>query len=320
VSGQLAGSKADMQIETTDHDGTARPADPAAGASAEPSPGGRPRLRRRAVAAGIAIVVAVGVAVAVFMPGRDTKPDGHVDVDRHVPTGSEVLFSDSFDDDDWSDYHRVQNSFFAKRASKYDNDSYALRMKDGAARFEVRPGDAPGGGLGGGERSELSQDSASWQAHEGDEWFVHERLRLGEHFESGRWTIITQFHAGKGSPPLTLQVARSGALILRSSGKAGEANDAAGKGDRTLVPAEDFKRMRGKWFEVTLHVRWSNDGDKGGTAAYVNGELVAPWRAQRTMASDRIYWKGGIYRAPTDTKAVLWMDDLEISAGPEKKR
>jgi hypothetical protein len=32
------------------------------------------------------------------------------------------------------------------------------------------------------------------------------------------------------------------------------------------------------------------------------------------MASGRCYWKGGIYRAPTDSTAVLWMDDLRITA------
>ena len=307
-----------MQSAATNPDGTTRSADPAARAPAEPAGNGRPPVGRRAIAAGLAIAVAAIAAIAVATSGPDKRPDAQVET--QVPTGSKVLFSDSFDDEDWSDYHRVQNSFFAKRASKYDSDSYALRTDDGAARFEVRSGDAPGGGLGGGERSELSQDSASWQAEEGDEWFVHERLRLSEDFEPGRWTIITQFHSGKGSPPLSLQVDRDGALILASGGKAGDANEDDGKGDRTLVPAEDFMRMRGEWFEVTLHVRWSNDGDEGGTEAYVDGERVAPWREQRTMASDRIYWKGGIYRAPTDSTMVLWMDDLVISSGPERSR
>jgi hypothetical protein len=185
---------------------------------------------------------------------------------------------------------------------------------DGAARFEVRPGDSPGGGLGGGERSEISQDSASWQASEGDEWYVQERLRLAGNFTPGRWTIITQFHAGSDSPPLSLQVSRKGALILRSSGKAGDGNEAAGKGDRELVSADVFKGMRGQWFDVDLHVRWSNRPNLGGTEAYVDGQRVAPWREQRTMASSRIYWKAGIYRAPTDSTEVLWLDDLVISA------
>ena len=301
-----------MQIKTSDQDGSIPTGDPARRTGAEPLPRRRPRRTRRAVAAGIAIVVAVAVAISFAV--SDTGPD------RREPTGSKVLFSDSFDDGRWSDYRRVQNSFFAGRASKYDNDSYALRMNDGAARFEVRPGDAPGGGLGSGERSEISQDSAPWQAEEGDEWIVRERLRLGKNFEPGRWTIITQFHSGEGSPPLSLQVARSGALILASSGDAGDANEADGRGDRILVPAADFMRMRGEWFEVTLHVRWSESSADGGTEAFVDGKLVAPWRAQQTMASPRIYWKGGIYRAPTDSTHVLWLDDLEITAGPERSR
>jgi hypothetical protein len=251
--------------------------------------------------------VAVAVAVAVAMAMRSSPPGGG------APAGSTVLFSDSFDDGRWCEYHRVQNRFYSGRACRYDNASYALRSDGGAARFEVRPGDSIGGGLGGGERSEISQDSASWQAHEGNEWFVHERLRLAEDFRPGRWTIITQFHSGSGSPPLSLQVTPNGALILHSGGAAGDVNEAAGRGDRVLVPAEAFRRMRGQWFEVTLHVRWSNSAGAGGTEAYVDGKRVAPWRSQQTMASSRIYWKGGIYRAPTDSTEVMWMDDLVIS-------
>ena len=272
--------------------------------------------RRRPLAAAIAAGVAVTVALVIVLGTRvpEVKPSG-----GPGPRGGTVLFSDTFRDGDYCDYNRVQNRKFTGPACKYHDTSYALRTVDGAARFEVRHGDSPGGGLGGGERSEISQDSASWQATEGDEWYVHERLRLSEDFEPERWTIITQFHAGSGSPPLSLQVSRKGALILRSSGKAGEVNVAAGKGDRVLVPADDFLAMRGQWFEVDLHVRWSNRPGVGGTEVYVNGKLVAPWRDQRTMASSRIYWKAGIYRAPADTTQVLWLDDLVISA-PEGGR
>jgi hypothetical protein len=271
---------------------------------------------RRPLAATIAAAVAVTVALVIVLGTRETevKPSG-----GPGPRGGTVLFSDTFSGGDYCDYNRVQNRKFSGPACKYHDTSYALRTVDGAARFEVRPGDSPGGGLGGGERSEISQDSASWQATEGDEWYVHERLRLSEDFEPERWTIITQFHAGSGSPPLSLQVSRKGALILRSSGKAGQVNVAAGKGDRELVPADDFLAMRGQWFEVDLHVRWSNRPGVGGTEVYVDGKLVAPWRDQRTMASSRIYWKAGIYRAPADTTQVLWLDDLVISA-PEGGR
>jgi hypothetical protein len=231
------------------------------------------------------------------------------------PPGT-VLFSDSFDGGQWCEYNRVQNRFFSKPACKYHDQSYALRHDGGAARFEVRPGDAIGGGLGSGERSEISQDSASWQAQEGDEWSVVERLRLSKDFISGRWTIITQFHSGSGSPPLSLQVAQNGALVLASGGPAGDANRAAGKGDRVLVQAAAFRAMRGEWFEVSLHVRWSSSARTGGTEAYINGSLVAPWRPQQTMASSRNYWKAGIYRAPTDTTQVLWLDHVVISTLP----
>jgi hypothetical protein len=297
---------------TGDSRGTADQPDVSGGRSWQrPHPVAQTRTtRRRPLAAAIAAAIAVTVALVVVLETSESgvRPGG-----GPGPQGGTVLFSDTFSDGNYCDYNRVQNRKYTGPACKYHDASYALRTVDGAARFEVRSGDSPGGGLGGGERSEISQDSASWQATEGDEWYVQERLRLSDEFEPGRWTILTQFHSGSGSPPLSLQVSRKGALILRSSGKAGEFNEAAGKGDRELVPADVFMDMRGQWFEVDLHVRWSNRPKLGGAEVYVDGELVAPWREQRTMASSRIYWKGGIYRAPTDSTQILWLDDLVIS-------
>jgi len=278
--------------------------------SSGPGPESPPRALRLGLLSLVAVaLVAVVVAVLVRAPSDVQKPSG--------PT---VLFSDTFDHEGWCDYHRVQNVDYSDEACGYDDDSYALRNDDGAARFEVRPGDSPGKGLGGGERSELSQDSASWQAHEGDEWRVQERLRLSEKFKPGRWTILTQFHAGSGPPPLSVQVREDGALVLRASGKARDDNAKADRRERVLVRAGDFMDMRGEWFTIDLRIRWSNDVDEGATEAYVDGKLVAPWRNQRTMSSDRIYWKGGIYRAPADTKHVLWLDDLKISTPRSPER
>jgi hypothetical protein len=269
----------------------------------------------RRLAAAVAAGMVVGAGITFFST--------HQGAPAVVPagTGMTVLFVDSFDGDRWCEYHRVQNRKYSDPACGYRDESYLLRHDDGAARFEVQPGDHIGGGLGGGERSEISQDSASWQAHEGDEWIVQERLRLSDDFEPGaRWTILTQFHAGVGGPPLSLQVNSDGALILNSAGKTRDANYAAGKKDRVLVPADEFLAMRGEWFDVQLHVRWSNQVDSGGTEAWINGKHVAPWRSQKTMASDRIYWKGGIYRSPAETTTVLWMDDVVISAVGSPKR
>jgi Polysaccharide lyase len=262
-----------------------------------------------------AAAMAVILIIAFNTGGSPPAPPGPPAPGQPAPTGPRVLFSDTFDDGNWCNFERVQNRFYSDTACGYRNNAYALTNDNGAARFEVRPGDSIGGGLGNGERSELSEDSAPWEAHSGDRWFVHERLRLSTTFQpSDSWTIITQFHAGSDSPPLSLQVAPSGALILHAAGPAGDANDKAGKGDRILVPPSEFMGMRGQWFEVDLVVQWSPKIGKGGTAAYVNGNLVAPWRTQQTMASSRCYWKGGIYRAPTDSTAVLWMDDVRITA------
>src|SRR6476661_5297792 len=64
-----------------------------------------------------------------------------------APHGSTVLFSDTFSDSNWCGYNRVQNQKYTGPACGYHDTSYSLRSVDGAARFEVRPGDSPGGGL-----------------------------------------------------------------------------------------------------------------------------------------------------------------------------
>jgi Polysaccharide lyase len=280
---------------------------------APPSPASPRHPRHSLLRLAVALVVVLGVVVGAGMIWRNTQ-ESAPPLPSPAP-GTTVLFADSFNGKRWCEYNRVQNRQYSDPACGYHDQSYLLRHDGGAARFEVRPGDDIGGGLGGGERSEISQDSASWQAHEGDEWIVQERLRLAKDFQPGaRWTILTQFHAGVGGPPLSLQVDPQGALILNSAGDTRDANYNAGKPDRVLVPAEEFLNMRGKWFSVKLHVRWSNQVDSGGTEAWINGEQVANWRSQKTMASDRIYWKGGIYRSPSDTTTIMWMDDLEISA------
>jgi hypothetical protein len=69
----------------------------------------------RALAVGAAIVVAAAVAVAIDEPPAPPA---------RAPDGSVVLFADSFDDDDWCEYHRVQNRYFSDPACDYDNDSY----------------------------------------------------------------------------------------------------------------------------------------------------------------------------------------------------
>jgi len=278
------------------------------GAQLDPSSPTSQRRPFRALALAFT-AAAIAVILIIALNTGGSPPN------QPAASGPKVLFADSFSDGNWCSFQRVQNRFYSDNACGYQNSAYALTEDNGAARFEVRAGDSIGGGLGSGERSELSEDSTPWEAHSGDRWFVHERLRLNKTFQpSNSWTILTQFHAGSDSPPLSLQVAPNGALILHSAGPAGSANEKAGKGDRILVPASQFVGMRGQWFDVDLVVQWSPKVNQGGTAAYVDGHLVAPWRAQQTMASSRCYWKGGIYRAPTDSTAVLWMDDLRITA------
>ena len=277
----------------------------------------RPRWRgRRVVGIASAVIVAAVIVVVAATSGgppQFRRLDGPSEKILG-PSGTRVLFSDSFDSGNWCRFSRVQNPHYSDPACGYRGQSYSLTDDAGAARFEVRPGDAIGGGLGNGERSELSLDGVSWQAHEGDEWYVQERLRLATDFEPGRaWTIITQFHSGSDSPPLALEITHTGTLVLHSAGPAGNVNAAAGRDDRELISASTLRQMRGQWFDVDLHIRWSNRLSAGGTAVYVNGTLVAPWRTQRTMATSRNYWKAGIYRAPSHVTQVLWLKDVVIS-------
>jgi hypothetical protein len=273
------------------------------------------------VLAAVVVVAAVVVGLAVNTGGRKPSPPSPPSATGgRGPSGGKLLFADAFAKADWCNFARVQTVHYSDKACGYRNNHYSLAYDpkaggNGAVRFTVRPGDSIGGGLGSGERAELSQDSAPWQAREGDEWWVQERIKVSARFKPGDgWLILTQFHAGVDSPPLSLQVGGNGALLLASGGNAADVNGRAGLRDRVLVPAKQFMAARGRWFDVDIHVVWSNDPDVGGTEAYVDGSRVAPWRNQQTMTSDRIYFKCGIYRAPSRTTTVLWIDDLRITA------
>src|SRR5690242_19950596 len=104
------------------------------------SPAARPPRERHPVAATIAAAVAVTVAVVVVLgsPGPEPAPP----VSRG-PHGSRVLCSDTISGSNWCGYNRVQNQKYTGPACGYHDTSYTVRSVDGAARFEVRPGDSP---------------------------------------------------------------------------------------------------------------------------------------------------------------------------------
>jgi len=173
--------------------------------------------------------------------------------------------------------------------------------------FECRPGDVGGGS---GNRSELSGALQSWRFKEGDERWLQYRIAFPEGFEitGPGFFIVTQFHSGIGSPPVS--VSFDDARNLRVGG------NVPGAPSNLLLSKADFDARRGTWLDVNLHLINSQDPAKGGLEVHLDGELVIPWHSRATMLSAENYVKIGMYRNPaiTSTNRIAFGAGMRLTA------
>lgn len=182
-----------------------------------------------------------------------------------------------------------------------------------AIRFELRNGDIAANG----HRSELSGDGAGWQFHEGDERWLQYRIKFDAAWKpgtTGDFNLITQMHAGSGSPPLSIQVRDDGALMLEDANTAKDNNSAAGIGWKVILPGSEWYAKRGTWMDLNLHVKFSNTIDNGGAQVFIDGVERVPWHKRQTMASSRCYLKIGNYRHDQPETNIVYFDDLRLTS------
>lgn len=229
----------------------------------------------------------------------------------HITTGPQLYFTSDFEDG-FADWGICQNKDINGGCSGLDPKSESLQIiprtdaPEGskAARFVVDDGDTTEFG---GERSELSDDNAGATVHEGDERWYEWSMRVASNFPEpkGDWFIVMQWHGDHGSPPLAIDLSKGTVDI------GGDGVDAPRK---TIGPIR-----RGEWVNYVMHVRFSQQADKGFVEAWENGHQSVQKASRATMTGDTNYLKMGIYRDATRSgRVVIDFDNLRISGPPNQ--
>lgn len=226
-----------------------------------------------------------------------------------VPVGSTVVYVGDYETGNFTQWSNCQNVYLNGPCSNIDPARYSATIVSGgeqrqgqyAARYEVRNGDIPN--FGGGERSESRAPSAA-NVVEGDERWYEFSLKFDQNFPNptGGWFIVMQWHAGSGSPPLALEVSKSGVLELR--------NNRTGTQVHPIGPIK-----RGQWTDYVIHAKFSNSSSTGYVEAWENGVKKVQRTSHTTMASSSNYLKMGIYRDQNDSQThVVYQDGLRVTA------
>jgi hypothetical protein len=279
---------------------------------------GQAGLRSAATAPDMA--AAFGLTVGPATPGGGGTGGGGGAADRG-PSGTHQVFADTFETGlNCGIWVRMQNNDTAGTASSLCTDLPATGTPRGsfpdnsgynggrAFRSEVQPGDVAASG----ERSELSGDGAPWIFHEGDEAWLQERINVQPGMDPAQnnstsatsFYILTQWHAGSGSPPFSLQIGGDGSLRIVQGGSGTIA-------DAQVLPAGSF--TPGTWYDVDVHFKMSTSSAKGGVEVFVNGTRAMPWDAGATMADADSYLKIGQYRNKRNFTGVVLFDDVRLS-------
>ena len=224
-----------------------------------------------------------------------------------VPAGPQLFVGD-FETGDFSQWGTCQTATVNSGCAGFARGDRTMRIvtddvRQGryAAQFDLRPGDVPD--FGGGERAEVQSDASGAVVHEGDERWYQWSMKFPADFENptGVWFIVMQWHAGRGSPPLAINISNDGTVDIGGDGLKGEPR-------RTIGPVR-----RGEWVDYTLHVKFSRDRSGGFVEAWENDEQTVPRTARASMTSDENYLKQGIYRDSGPATSVR-IDGLRVTA------
>lgn len=180
-------------------------------------------------------------------------------------------------------------------------------------RYEVRPGDQWSGDQTA-ERSEV-MSSILWD-HDRTIGVSYDFMVEPGVANTADWMVIGQFHSTPDegeqnwSPPFAIYlVGEQLSIAVRSSTQL--ITLANPREDTVWRDAEPI--VRGHWYSMDIRLVFSKDG-KGSLAIWRDG--VPIFAADRSMGYNDVeglYWKEGIYRAPSSEAISVQYRDLDIS-------
>lgn len=182
-----------------------------------------------------------------------------------------------------------------------------VRAGTHAYRFEVRPGDSPTSG----ERAELYTDPRGFIGND-DVWYCAWSTLFPEDWEltpDGGYQIFWQLH-GVGdtlSPAVSFRTDTRG-IVLRLRG----GSDDRTKRDVVISPS----LHRGKWNDFVVFGVAAADADRGRIAVW-HRAVGDGWRKacdvhEATNHGHAQYARGGLYRAPSPKRNILFHDRLRF--------
>jgi hypothetical protein len=247
--------------------------------------------------------VPVTVPTRTRMPAPASAPAG--DRAPQVPATATLVWDGGWDTGGSSQWETCQNRSYNASCARFSGNyslstTTAAREGSHAARFEVRDGDIPS--FGGGERSEATAPDVVDIAP-GDERWYQFSLKFDEGYTceaAPAWVIVSQWHAGSGSPPMALMVDARCRLVLT--------NNVTRSGHKVIGDIAD-----GQWVDYVVHAVHSTSAADGWVEVYRDGELVVPQHARASMADSSSYFKQGIYRGGgTVSTGVMHLDGTKV--------
>lgn len=173
-------------------------------------------------------------------------------------------------------------------------------------RFEVREGEGRvGGGDAGKERSELSGGSLDF-ASGTSIWVAYCFMVESGSTWTGMANVLGQFHAGVGSPNLSLRVPNDDQLeVVMRTGDASAYTQ--------LVPYSSSSFEKNRWYRVVINAKFTAD-TTGFVHIWLDGTQIVNVNNYQTgyqaAQSSSNYWKFGIYRSTSapPVEAVRYMN------------
>lgn len=188
------------------------------------------------------------------------------------------------------DQEQTINGKVYKPHSAFLAHSIKKSQNGGIHRFEVRQDEARESDDDGKERSELSGGNYKYPTGT-DTWVAYSFMVEPGAALSGTPNVLGQWHAGVGSPNFSFRVPYDNVLqvVLR-----------VGDSEKytQLVPYEKKDFVRGRWYSVVVHAKFSGKEDAV-LEVWLDGHKVVD-KANFVMGypdSTSNYWKFGIYRS-----------------------